>query len=338
MHGGDTHLADKLRRLLAFLAIGLVVAVIAEFAISLIQAGRSWWSLAGTDSLILQIATALLAIACVLLFVGSLAMLGRRTCARPVLLGGSAIWLVAIVGLIAVQTSGALRGAQPRAATSWLVVMRQAENWIIMGGALPLLLFAFAGWRELIPQQRVTADESPDDNTGPERSSFATRLMRVLSVYGVAFGGTSLAILVYLAATNGRSLPDLRFPYSFSHAFQQFAAVLDWTTSVALVAGAIGEILSRTWGRRLMLIGAAAWIAGASSSLMWGVLISGGSITAQLPLYALFLLGRLERSVYPVMLLVCLRWPEVRSATTSAASAGFQPIMPLAPAAEESPR
>jgi hypothetical protein len=35
------------------------------------------------------------------------------------------------------------------------------------------------------------------------------------------------------------------------------------------------------------------------------------------------------------MLVVCLRWRELRAATDPHASAGFQPIMPPAPATEE---
>ena len=338
MHGGDTTLANKLRRLLAYLAIGLVVSVFAEFAISIIESGRAWWSGGGIETTIFKIAAVLLWVACVLLVIGSLGMLGLRTWARRTLLGGSAIWLTDVVGLISGQASSALRATQPRPVTSWLFVIRQAENWVVMGGALPLLLFAFTGWPELIPKPTKPTGQSWGRDSGTPHSSLATRLMRVISVFGIVFGGTRLAILLYLVAINGRSLPDLRFPRSFSDAFQQFSTVLDWTSASLLVLGAFGELLGRTWGRRLMLLGAVAWIADALCSLMWGVLIIGRSMTAELPLYALMLLGRVERSAYPVMLLVCLRWPEVRTATTSESPAGFQPIMPLAPGTDEAPR
>jgi len=338
MDGGDTHLADKLRRLLAFLAIGLVVSVFAEFAISIVESGRSWWGGGGIETTIFRIAAVFLWIACALLVTGSLGMLGLRTWARRTLLGGSAIWLMAVVGLISGQASSALHASQARRVTSWLVVIRQAENWVVMGGALPLLLFAFTGWPELIPEPTEPTGGSRGRDSGAPHSSLATRLMRVISVFGIVFGGTSLAILLYLVVINSRGLPDLRFPRSFSDAFQQFSTVLDWTSGGLLVVGAVGELLGRTWGRRLMLLGAAAWITGALCSLIWAVLISGRSMTAELPLYALLLLGRVERSAYPVMLLVCLRWPEVRFATASHSSAGFQPIMPGGPGPEEAPR
>jgi hypothetical protein len=335
MHGGDTHLADKLRRLIAYLGVGFAASVAAEFVISFMEASGVRSSGSGTEILIRQVTQALIAIACGLLMLGSFALLVRRQSARRMLLCASVMLLAATVGLLALQVSYANRGSPMR--IPWQVVIRQADNWIVRTDALPLLLLAFVGWPELVPQPSGRTDRIPEHNGGAERSSLATRLVRVLSVYALVFGGTSLAILVYLVTTHSMGLPDLRPPVSAADALQQLASVLEWLSGILMIVGAAGELLGRKWGRHFLLIAAVLWLVGTLCSFAWSVLIDATTTRAIRTMYAqmsddvLMLLGKLEQCVYPVMLLVCLSWREMRVSRNDEKPTGFPPIMSQSP-------
>jgi hypothetical protein len=335
MDGGDANLADKLRRLLAYMGVGFAASVTAEFVISFLEAGGAERSGSGTEIVIRQVTQALIAIASGLLILGSLALLVRRQSARRTLLCASIILLAATAGLLSLQVSYAMR---PSTETSWQVVVRQAQNWTVKTGALPLLLIAFVGWPELIPQPSGSPGGIPEHDGGAEQPSLATRLMRVLSVYGVVFGGTSLAVLVCLAlTTHGMGIPDLRPPVSVADAFQQLASVLEWLSGILMIVGATGELLRRKGGRHFLLIAAALWLVGTLCSFAWSVLIDATTtravrtMSAQMSDDVVMLLGKLEQCVYPVMLLVCLSWRELRPAASGENPAGFPPILSQSP-------
>jgi hypothetical protein len=152
------------------------------------------------------------------------------------------------------------------------------------------------------------------------------------------FGGASLLVLIWLAVSGPSSMPLVRLPHTLREAFWQAATVLEWASAGIMVVGAVGELLARRWGRQLVLIAAATWVAASLASFAWTVLLEltrhrgfSGLITARWTSYATMLLNMVNRSAYPLMLLVCLRWPELRDASAARGSAAFQPIMPPVP-------
>jgi hypothetical protein len=109
------------------------------------------------------------------------------------------------------------------------------------------------------------------------------------------------------------------------------------TSAVVLFVGCVAELRRKHWGRVLLSLYVWLWVAGAVASL--GAMYSfradyrgalGGAEHRRLVLVSMlqhagYVLGD---SAYPLLLTMCLRWPEGRRTSDSR---GFRPVLPIGP-------
>jgi len=333
MHGGTSVLDTRFRRLLALLGFLFVGSTVALFVLPYLQSGRTAWDGgAGGEAALRRIGLVLLTTSCAFLSVGSTGLLvGRGPWVGRVLFAGAICWTLSAIVIISLQVNRILGESGVLREVYLAIYARAAEQWLVMTGALPLLLLVFAWWPEVTPGEAW----APAQLVGAERPSFPTRLMRVLSVYGIVFGA---GILLVDAMKYRWSLPHLRLPRSFPEAFTMAGGMLESGSAGLMIAGAIAELFARRWGRPTMLIAAAAWIGASLASLGGDALLDlgrGRLLTTGWTLYGSRVSAAVSRSAFPLMLVVCLRWREMRAATGPEASAGFQPILSPARTAEE---
>lgn len=334
MHdGGTSELGTRLGRLLALLGFMFVSSTVALFVLPYLQSGRTaWGGGAGSEAALRRIGLTLLATSCGLLSAGSTGLLvGRGSWVRRILLAGAICWALSAIVIISLQAIRVLDESGVLREMYLSIYARAAEQWLVMSGALPLLLLVFAWWPDMTPGEART----PAQPAGADRPSFPTRLMRVLSIYAIVFGA---GILLVDAMKYRWSLPHLRLPRSFPEAFTMAGGMLEWGSAGLMIVGAIAELLARRWGRPTMLIAAAAWIGASLASVGGDTLVDlsrSRLLATNWTLYGSRVSAAVSRSAFPLMLVVCLRWRELRAAYTSAESAGFQPIMPPPPATEE---
>src|SRR3954447_16383301 len=177
MHdGGTSELGTRLRHLLAWLGLLLVGSTLGSFVVAFVQYGSAYWSGPhGLDAVLRWSGMGLLAIACGLLAVGCAGLLGEPEWPRPVLFGGSVVWLAAAIVVLYLFAGQVLRTMPPLRSTSWAIFAREAENWLIASSALPLLLLVFVSWPEVIPAPPIAGRPTGGGLPFPP-SSLSTRL------------------------------------------------------------------------------------------------------------------------------------------------------------------
>jgi hypothetical protein len=171
------------------------------------------------------------------------------------------------------------------------------------------------------------------------RAPLAERLVRALCVVGLVISSASILELLAAPLLMGQNPFQSYFrtrQVVFMLLMVRFA--LGVTSSVVLLAGSVGELRRKDWGRVLLSLYVWLWVAGAVASLaaMYAFRADYAGVLGPAEHRRLVLVSMLQHvgyvlgnSAYPLLLTVCLRWPEGRRTTSD--SRGFRPVLPIGP-------